>query len=719
MKKMRNRMVSTLLVIALIMTFASMMPLNAVAAGNYVVSLTGVGLDNNQAEIQDALDDEAANYDSVTVIGSASFRDTLNIRIPAGKKVVWQAELDSTAVARAINITGAGDFEIVSGGVIKSASSYAIYVSKGNISITGTGRVEAGAGTGFAITIVEEGVVTMSQWASVTSVGNAISNAGGIVLLSENAKVTGAVCIRAYSVIISGGSIVSTGVEETAAVVSEKGLITVTGGSVTSASVDGVALKSSQGSVTVSGGTVAAAGLGGIAIHGVQSTINIVGGSVLAAGDNGFAVYCAEGVLSVSGGVVAASGETDEGKLVAALLMGPGGVACVTGGEVKSTAAESYAIAAVSYGAAVYLKGIIVAGEFFVDNSAAGFAQGDNGTIVEVDTLSVPISRNGGNEGLARKAGGGAAVWDMSGANPKISILLPNGVKREIEWGAKYTAIDIQLEDMNYVRGYGINLLTVVAKDFSLFRNVRVDGVSIMRDADYRAEESSTKITLFAEYLDTLSDGKHSLAIGFTDGSTANASITVKTIWTNPFTDVPADIWYFNDLRTACQLGLINGKTPTTFAPAEFLTYAEAVKLAACMHQLYTTGDISLTNADAPDPWYQTYVDYCKALKIINADYEWGDVATRAGYIEIFAAALPNEAFTVINQVANGAIPDIDMEHPQAAAIYKLYRAGIVEGSDAAHNFRPDTNIVRRDVAVILTRMMDDSARKTFTLSGN
>ena len=757
MKQRKKRLLSVLLAFAVALAFAPMVSPPAAAAGNYVVSLTDVGLDNNQAEIQDALDDTINNYDMVTVIGNAEFRDTLNIRIPTGKKVVWQADLVSTAVGRAINITGAGDFEVVSGGVIKADSGNAIYVTKGNVSISGTGRVEAGAGNGYAITIAEEGIVTMSQWASITTAGNAISNIFGIVLLSENAKIVGGICIRAYSVMISGGSIMSTGDAGTPAILCEKGLITVTGGTVTSSSEDGAALKSSQGSITITGGSVTAAGIGGTAVYCVQGATNITGGSVRSVGDGGSAIYCAEGLLTVSDGIIEAAGtprdadgedgayetrtdgtardagnaeaddtdETDNAdadafaggtRLAAAIVMGPGGVARIINGEVKATGKDGFAIAAEGYGAAVYLKNKVTAGAFFADDSAPGYASGDNGMIIEVDSLSVPVSRNGSNDGLTRKAGGGAAVWDMSGNTPKISLLLANGVKREIEWGAKLIVSDIQMEAMNYVRGYGINLVTVVQKDFSLFRNVRMDGVSITRDSDYKAEESPTMITLFATYLDTLPVGDHNLAIGFTDGSTAYATVTVISIWVNPFTDVPANAWYFNDVRVACQSGLIAGRTPTTFAPGENLTYAEAVKLAACMHQLYTTGAITLENAVAPDQWYQSYVDYCNAFRIISREFEWNDAATRSDYIEIFASALPNDAFTVINRVPNGAIPDVPMDHPQAAAIYKMYRAGIVEGSDSAHNCWPDSNIVRREVAAILTRMMDDTARKIFEL---
>lgn len=181
-----------------------------------------------------------------------------------------------------------------------------------------------------------------------------------------------------------------------------------------------------------------------------------------------------------------------------------------------------------------------------------------------------------------------------------------------------------------------------------------------------------------------------------------------------PFTDVPATAWYYSDVKNAYETGLINGRNDTTFAPKANMTYAEAIKLAACMHQKYTTGAVTLKNGS---PWYQTYVDYAKNTGIIWKDYAWTQHATRAGYIEIFAHALPNTALGPINTVKNNAIPDVPVTHPQADAIYKLYRAGILEGTGSDHACKPDNTINRAEVAAILTRMMDPSARKTFTLT--
>ena len=184
----------------------------------------------------------------------------------------------------------------------------------------------------------------------------------------------------------------------------------------------------------------------------------------------------------------------------------------------------------------------------------------------------------------------------------------------------------------------------------------------------------------------------------------------------NPFTDVPNDAWYLSDLLTAVATDLISGKTPTTFAPNDNLTYAEAVKLAACMNEKYTKGEVTLK---VGTPWYQTYVDYCIAKNIIRNEYNWSDFATRVGYMYIFACALPEEAYEVINDIDDGMIPDVPMDSPFAPIVYKMYRAGIVTGVDALHNCNPTANITRAEVAVIVARMMDPSKRIRFDMTAS
>ena len=185
------------------------------------------------------------------------------------------------------------------------------------------------------------------------------------------------------------------------------------------------------------------------------------------------------------------------------------------------------------------------------------------------------------------------------------------------------------------------------------------------------------------------------------------------------FTDVKPESWYYEDVDNAVRLGIINGKSETTFAPDDNLTYAEAIKLAACMYQLYKDGQVLIVSTGSP--WYQTYVDYARDHGIITDNFflkvsDINEKATRAGYIEIFANALPDEALAEINNVPDGSIPDVPMVHESAIGIYKLYRAGILTGVDAAHNCKPEDNIKRCEVAAIITRMMNENERVKFNM---
>lgn len=183
----------------------------------------------------------------------------------------------------------------------------------------------------------------------------------------------------------------------------------------------------------------------------------------------------------------------------------------------------------------------------------------------------------------------------------------------------------------------------------------------------------------------------------------------------NPFEDVKKDAWYHDEVVGAVYTGIINGKSATEFKPDDLLTYAEAIKLAACMSQVYLNGNVTLTSGT---PWYQPYVDYCKINNIIKKNYDYNANATRAGYIEIFASALPDSAFEEINNIPNGSILDVKSGATYAHYVYKMYRAGILTGVDALHNCKPEDNIKRSEVAAIISRMMNDDKRIEFDMPG-
>ena len=191
--------------------------------------------------------------------------------------------------------------------------------------------------------------------------------------------------------------------------------------------------------------------------------------------------------------------------------------------------------------------------------------------------------------------------------------------------------------------------------------------------------------------------------------------VTVKL----PFADVPASAWYYDEVKMAWEAGLIDGMTATTYEPESTLTVAQAIKLAAALHQLEKLGKVTLTNGTGD--WYSTYVTYAIANGIIEeayADYTWAQMnapATRAEFVHIFHGA--KEAYAAMNTVADNAIPDVKVGDKYADEIYTFYRAGILTGNDAAGTFAPASSIKRSEVAAILIRMFDKDARQTVTLN--
>ncbi len=181
-----------------------------------------------------------------------------------------------------------------------------------------------------------------------------------------------------------------------------------------------------------------------------------------------------------------------------------------------------------------------------------------------------------------------------------------------------------------------------------------------------------------------------------------------------PFVDVPDGTWYREDVEIAHKNGLINGTSETTYAPENNMTKAEAIKLAACMHQLYHDGSVTLANGS---PWYSTYVDYALLNDIISGEYaDYNAKITRREFVNVFYDALPASEYRVKNTVSNGMIPDVPIQAQYANKIYAFYRAGILVGSDERGTFNPASNIKRSEVAAILTRMFDETARRDINL---
>lgn len=199
-------------------------------------------------------------------------------------------------------------------------------------------------------------------------------------------------------------------------------------------------------------------------------------------------------------------------------------------------------------------------------------------------------------------------------------------------------------------------------------------------------------------------------------GATMNA-FTETRAYQKQFQDVPEDAWYAPYVVKTYQLELLNGLSEHWFAPTHNISIAQTITLSARIHAQYHGNEIS----PAEGEWYTKYVQYAVNNHIIDnsylsANYLDNRLCSRLDFAWILAFALPAKELTVVNKIDDNAIPDLSSDQEGALAVYALYGAGILTGSDKYGSFYPEETITRAEAATIVSRMVDTSLRETFSI---
>ncbi len=176
--------------------------------------------------------------------------------------------------------------------------------------------------------------------------------------------------------------------------------------------------------------------------------------------------------------------------------------------------------------------------------------------------------------------------------------------------------------------------------------------------------------------------------------------------------------WYDENVKTVYQLGLMEGDCGR-FNPSGNITLAQAIAMAARLHNIYNGGSGKFSEGPT---WYSVYVTYALKNGIIrNTDFDaraqgnsvYNRCATRGEMAYIFANAMPADALPRINRIRS--IPDVYSGTKYRSEILRLYEAGIVEGSNG-HRYYPSNNITRAEAAAIISRMAIKDLRLEFSL---
>ena len=182
-----------------------------------------------------------------------------------------------------------------------------------------------------------------------------------------------------------------------------------------------------------------------------------------------------------------------------------------------------------------------------------------------------------------------------------------------------------------------------------------------------------------------------------------------------PFYDVDSNDWFYEPIKSAWEQELIDGVTARYYMPDNTLTVAQAVKLAAALHQKQSVGFVTLQNGGTH--WYDNYVNYAVANSLIEAAYQsksaedMNKAVTRAEFVHILSKLLNAGTINTVN-----SIPDVKSGDAYADEIFAFYRAGILTGSDRLGTFHPESSLKRSEAAAILVRLYDATQRQYITL---
>ncbi len=189
------------------------------------------------------------------------------------------------------------------------------------------------------------------------------------------------------------------------------------------------------------------------------------------------------------------------------------------------------------------------------------------------------------------------------------------------------------------------------------------------------------------------------------------------------FSDVDESYWYGAEqqgvIQTAVELDIMNGYPDGTFRPQNEISLAEAVKMAAVVHDRYHNNHYSFDMSQGSH-WYDTYVTYALEQGIIQPD-EFSDFSASAARCEmayLFYMATEEAYLTVLNEavtISDVAPAEAPTPTRYASQILALYRAGVLTGdNELTRAFRPEDAISRAEAAAIIARVCLPEKRVSF-----
>ncbi len=205
-------------------------------------------------------------------------------------------------------------------------------------------------------------------------------------------------------------------------------------------------------------------------------------------------------------------------------------------------------------------------------------------------------------------------------------------------------------------------------------------------------------------------------------GTMASAGIGNPDPAGMPFTDMhdPAVAWAVGDIRSAYDLGIINGMTATTFEPKSNVTYEQALKMIVCA--LNYGGQAEALQAAAPNnPWYYGYLQTARALSLTdNVVVMEGQPAKRSHIAQLLYNALEVKTLEKV-QVQGGGEMYMESDNTWLEDKLKITKERGVLLADESNTMDEDGETARTGYAMFVNKSDDekiDIAKNGISLDG-
>ncbi len=218
------------------------------------------------------------------------------------------------------------------------------------------------------------------------------------------------------------------------------------------------------------------------------------------------------------------------------------------------------------------------------------------------------------------------------------------------------------------------------------------------------------------------------LTVPYDFDSKVTESITLYAKWTEEqeepdpvteisFSDVASDAWYAEYVMKLAEKNIVSGKSENIFAPEDFVTRAEFVKIIAGVAgaDVGSMADSGLSFSDvASDAWYAPYVTWAAKNGIVMGSgdkFSPDSKITRedmAVIIDRYVEKLASRQLEKVNEPKDFT-DSSEISDYAAEAVSVMQQAGILSGKGAG-NFAPKDNATRAEACKMIAMVMDQTS---------